>query len=74
MGLPLLVTHQQTNSKYAFTYGKVEVRATLELGTWPAIWTLGQNITEPGAWWEKEGYGTTGWPTCGEIDIMNKIQ
>ena len=71
---PLSYTSARLNSKYAFTYGKVEVRAKLpsELGTWPAIWTLGQNITEPGAWWEKEGYGTTGWPACGEIDIMEQ--
>lgn len=69
----LSYTSARLNSKYAFTYGKVEVRAKLPSaqGTWPAIWTLGQNITEPGAYWEKE-YGTTGWPTCGEIDIMEQ--
>jgi beta-glucanase (GH16 family) len=42
------------------------------LGTWPAIWTLGQNIWEQGAYWQTQGYGTTGWPTCGEIDIMEQ--
>jgi len=39
-------------------------------GTWPAIWTLGKNINEDGAYWDLEGYGTTNWPACGEIDIM----
>tara|TARA_B100001564_G_scaffold256165_1_gene218088 strand:- start:4584 stop:6410 length:1827 start_codon:yes stop_codon:yes gene_type:complete len=67
-------TSARLNSKFAFTYGKVEVRAKLpsELGTWPAIWTLGQNISEQGAYWQTQGYGTTGWPACGEIDIMEQ--
>ena len=67
-------TSARLNSKYAFKYGRMEVRAKLpsELGTWPAIWTLGQNISEQGAYWQTEGYGTTGWPTCGEIDIMEQ--
>ena len=65
-------TSARLNSKFVFTYGRVEVRAKLPtgVGTWPAIWTLGQNITEAGAYWETQGYGTTGWPACGEIDIM----
>ena len=42
------------------------------MGTWPAIWTLGQNISEQGAYWQTQGYGTTGWPACGEIDIMEQ--
>ena len=67
-------TSARLNSKFAFTYGKVEVRAKLpsELGTWPAIWTLGQNISEQGAYWQTQGYGTAGWPACGEIDIMEQ--
>lgn len=50
----------KTQDRFAFTYGKVEVRAKLPDGggTWPAIWMLGDNIT------------TVGWPACGEIDIM----
>lgn len=65
-------TSARLNSKFAFTYGRVEVRAKLPtgVGTWPAIWMLGQNITETGAYWNEQGYGTTSWPACGEIDIM----
>ncbi len=53
-------TRLLTRDKFNFTYGKVEVRAKLPagVGTWPAIWMLGSNIK------------TTGWPNCGEIDIM----
>jgi beta-glucanase (GH16 family) len=65
-------TSARLNSKYAFTYGRVDVRAKLPqgVGTWPAIWTLGQNIAENGGYWETQGFGTVGWPACGEIDIM----
>jgi len=65
-------TSARLNSKFAFTYGKIEVRAKLPtgIGTWPAIWMLGQNINESGAYWQTEGFGTTSWPACGEIDIM----
>ena len=65
-------TSARLNSKFAFTYGRVDVRAKLPSGngTWPAIWTLGKNITENGAYWETQGFGTTPWPACGEIDIM----
>lgn len=65
-------TSARLNSKYSFTYGRVDVRAKLPsgAGTWPAIWTLGKNIDENGAYWEQQGFGTTPWPECGEIDIM----
>lgn len=65
-------TSARLNSKFAFQYGKIEVRAKLPagVGTWPAIWTLGKNINEDGGWWDIQGYGTTPWPACGEIDIM----
>ncbi|MDF1570436.1 MAG: family 16 glycosylhydrolase [Bacteroidales bacterium] len=65
-------TSARLNSKFAFTYGKVEIRGILPtgVGTWPAMWTLGKNITENGGYWFTQGYGTAGWPACGEIDIM----
>lgn len=65
-------TSARLNSKFAFTYGRVDVRAKLPEGdgTWPAIWTLGKNINETGAYWQTQGFGTTSWPACGEIDIM----
>lgn len=65
-------TSARLNSKFAFTYGRVDVRAKLPFGdgTWPAIWTLGKNINEDGAYWDNQGFGTTSWPACGEIDIM----
>mmetsp|Transcript_49092 Transcript_49092/g.90933 ORF Transcript_49092/g.90933 Transcript_49092/m.90933 type:complete len:579 (-) Transcript_49092:225-1961(-) len=48
-----------------WTYGRVQVRARLGqctgLGTWPAIWML------PTDW----AYG--GWPSSGEIDIMEHV-
>lgn len=45
---------------FSFKYGKIEIKAKLPagIGTWPAIWMLGDNI------------GSVGWPACGEIDIM----
>lgn len=64
-------TSARLNSKFAFKYGRVEIRAKLPtgVGTWPAIWTLGKNITETGGFWSST-HGTTAWPACGEIDIM----
>jgi beta-glucanase (GH16 family) len=52
-----------TRGKAAWTYGRIEVRAKLPAGrgTWPAIWTLGTNIRQ------------AGWPSCGEIDIMEFV-
>lgn len=49
-----------SRNKFSFKYGKIEVSAKLPtgVGTWPAIWMLGDNFT------------TAGWPACGEIDIM----
>lgn len=52
-----------TFGKHDWTYGRIEVRAKIPvfLGSWPAIWMLGSNITE------------VGWPTCGEIDMMENV-
>jgi len=71
-GVTLDFTSARLNSKYKFTYGRVDVRAKLPFGngTWPAIWTLGSNIDELGAWFNLNGEGDTPWPACGEIDIM----
>ena len=51
-----------SKGKFSFQYGKVEVSAKLPAGagSWPAIWMLGDN------------FATAGWPTCGEIDIMEQ--
>ena len=71
-GVTLEYTSARLNSKYAFTYGRIDVKAKLPAGngTWPAIWTLGKNINEEGTYWQTEGFGTTSWPDCGEIDVM----
>ncbi len=65
-------TSARLNSKFAFTHGRVEIRAKLPegIGTWPAIWMLNTNIDEDGAYWDNQGLGQVKWPTCGEIDIL----
>jgi beta-glucanase (GH16 family) len=65
-------TSARLNSKFAFKYGKVEckVRLPIGVGTWPAIWMLGKNIDEDGAYWDNLNFDTTPWPACGEIDIL----
>lgn len=70
-GITKQYTSARLNSKFAFKYGKVEVRAKLPsgVGTWPAIWMLGKNIIEPGGFWSTTN-GTVNWPACGEVDIM----
>lgn len=66
-------TSARMNAKFAFTYGRVEVRAKLPspAGTWPAIWTLGADSNETGNFFG-DRYGDLGWPLCGEIDIMEQ--
>ncbi|MFY7861905.1 MAG: glycoside hydrolase family 16 protein, partial [Chitinophagales bacterium] len=56
-------TSARLNSKFAFTYGRVDVRAKMPIdkGTWPAIWLLGKNIIETGGYFSAQ-YGTTHWP------------
>lgn len=65
-------TSARLNSKYSFTYGRIEVRAKLPsgVGTWPAVWLLGKNISETGAYWQTQGYGDTPWPASGEADLF----
>ena len=70
----LIITARHTGDAYTstritternreFKYGYIEVRAQLPVGQglWPAFWALGQNIRQ------------VGWPTCGEIDIMEYV-
>lgn len=53
----------KTQGKFSWTYGRMEARIKLPRGQglWPAFWMLGTNFT------------SAGWPTCGEIDIMENI-
>ena len=64
-------TSARLNSKFAFLYGRVDVRAKIPTnqGTWPAIWMLGKNVNEDGGFFDAT-FGTTNWPACGEIDIL----
>lgn len=52
-----------TRGKKVFKYGRVDIRAKLPKGKgiWPALWMLPQNNV----------FG--GWPTSGEIDIMELV-
>ena len=52
-----------TQGKQAFGYSRIDIRARLPQGQgiWPALWMLGEN------------FPTVGWPSCGEIDIMELI-
>ena len=52
-----------TRNKFSQAYGRFEARIKIPYGQgiWPAFWMLGDNIN------------TAGWPTCGEIDIMENI-
>ena len=53
----------KTLGKFSQTYGRFEARIKIPRGQgiWPAFWMLGDDINKPG------------WPTCGEIDIMENI-
>jgi len=62
-GQPYTSAKLNSAGKFSITYGRIEARIKLPMvqGTWPAFWMLGSNI------------GTVGWPTCGEIDIMEHV-
>jgi hypothetical protein len=56
-------TSARLNTRNRRTFGvntwiEARIRAPEGRGIWPAFWTLGANI------------GTVGWPSCGEIDIL----
>ncbi|MEK8179814.1 family 16 glycosylhydrolase [Flavobacterium buctense] len=70
-GITKQYTSARLNSKFSFLYGRVDVRAKIPTnqGTWPAIWMLGKNVNEDGGFFDAQ-FGTTNWPACGEIDIM----
>lgn len=53
----------QSHGLVNFTYGKIVFSARLPkgIGTWPALWLLGESFT------------TAGWPACGEIDVMEHV-
>lgn len=54
-----------TKDKFSFQYGRIEVRARFAKtvkGGWPAIWMMPQSPKY-----------NEGWPTCGEIDIMEQL-
>lgn len=70
-GVTKQYTSARLNSKYAFKYGRVDIRARIpkDAGTWPALWMLGKNVNEDGGYFDAQ-YGDTPWPACGEIDIL----
>lgn len=52
-----------SKGKKAFAYGKIEARIMFPAGggTWPAFWMMGND------------YNRVGWPSCGEIDIIEHV-
>ena len=56
-------TRMKTQGIKSWKYGRIDIRAAIPYGQgiWPALWMLGDNIT------------TAGWPSCGEIDVMELI-
>jgi beta-glucanase (GH16 family) len=52
-----------TKGKFTQRYGRFEARIKLPFGQgiWPAFWMLGADID------------SSGWPTCGEVDIMENV-
>ena len=63
LGAPYTSARLTTQGKESFQYGRIDIRAKVPhgQGVWPALWMLGDN------------FSSAGWPTCGEIDIMELI-
>src|SRR5579872_4233167 len=59
-GSPQASTH---TTDLSWKFGRIVARIKLPFGhgVWPAFWMLGENIA------------TAGWPTCGEVDIMENF-
>jgi beta-glucanase (GH16 family) len=53
----------KTEDRVAFRSGRIEARLRLPAGAglWPAFWLLGADIR------------AAGWPSCGEIDVMENV-
>ena len=53
----------KTEGTFTAQYGRIEARIRIPRGQgiWPALWMLGADI------------GQVGWPTCGEIDVMENV-
>ncbi len=60
---PFTSARMITAGKKEFQYGRIDIRAKLPKGRgiWPALWMLGRNFYDDG------------WPSCGEIDIMELV-
>lgn len=52
-----------TAGRFTVQYGRIEIRAKLPggEGLWPAFWLLGSDLNQ------------VGWPTAGEIDVMESV-
>ena len=63
MGKDYTSARLESSGKFEHAYGRFESRIKIPKGQgiWPAFWMVGNDI------------GTAGWPTCGEIDIMENI-
>lgn len=59
-GAPFTSARIKSEALQEIQYGRIDIRARApqERGVWPALWMLGNDISE------------VGWPGCGEIDIM----
>jgi beta-glucanase (GH16 family) len=53
----------KSQGNFSFQYGRFEIRAQVPeaQGYWPAGWLLGNNIA------------TVGWPDCGEMDVLERV-
>jgi beta-glucanase (GH16 family) len=53
----------KTQGRFSQAYGRFEARIQISegQGVWPAFWLLG------------EDFSIAGWPSCGEIDIMENV-